>query len=76
MFSNCSAATPQHFFYAVSRQSVDTDQNIFHALSGKSEDILNALRAKSPIRLFGTHYLIILHAHRSWHVVLRDSVSY
>jgi hypothetical protein len=33
---------------------------IFHALSGKTEDIMNALRAKSPIRLTWTHYRIIL----------------
>ena len=33
---------------------------IFHAVSGKSEDIMNALRAKSPIRLSWTHYRIIL----------------
>lgn len=33
---------------------------IFHALSGKSEDILLSLTAKSPIKLTWTHYRIIL----------------
>ena len=47
-------------FYAVSRKSYDTDLDIFHAVSRKSEDIMNALRAKSPIRLTWTHYRIIL----------------
>ena len=41
-------------FYAVSRKSVDGNiENIFHAVSRKSENILNSLRAKSPIRLSG-----------------------
>jgi len=48
-------------FYAVSRKSDDgEEQNIFHAVSRKSENILQSLRAKSPIRLTWTHYLIIL----------------
>ena len=48
-------------FYAVSRKSVDGNiENIFHAVSRKSENILNSLRAKSPIRLSWTHYRIIL----------------
>ena len=33
---------------------------IFHALSGTSDDIMNALRSQSPIRLTWTHYRIIL----------------
>lgn len=48
-------------FYAVSRKSDDgEEQNIFHAVSRKSENILQSLRAKSPIRLTWTHYRIIL----------------
>jgi len=47
------------FFYAVSRKSYDTDLDIFHAVSRKS-DIFHALHAKYPIRLTWTHYRIIL----------------
>jgi predicted nuclease of restriction endonuclease-like (RecB) superfamily len=48
-------------FYAVSRKSDDgEEQDIFHAVSRKSENILQSLRAKSPIRLTWTHYRIIL----------------
>ena len=48
-------------FYAVSRKSVDGNiENIFHAVSRKSENIFHALRAKSPIWLSWTHYRIIL----------------
>lgn len=47
------------FFHAVSGQSIDLE-NIFHAMSGKSENILQSLTAKSPIRLSWTHYRIIL----------------
>ena len=48
-------------FYAVSRKSVDGNiENIFHAVSRKSENILNSLRSKSLIRLNWTHYRIIL----------------
>ena len=48
-------------FYAVSGKSDESIESyIFHALSGKSEDIMNALCAKSPIRLSWTHYRIIL----------------
>ena len=48
-------------FYAVSRKSVDGNiENIFHAVSRKSENILNSLRSKSSIRLNWTHYRIIL----------------
>lgn len=36
--------------------------NFFHAVSGKSveEQIVNALRSQSPVRLSWTHYRIIL----------------
>ena len=45
----------------MSRKSDDgEEQNIFHAVSRKSENILQSLRAKSPIRLTWTHYRIIL----------------
>ena len=61
------------FFHAVSRES-DNPENIFHAVIGKSEivnavssqlptmenNIMNALRSQSPIRLSWTHYRIIL----------------
>ena len=48
-------------FHAVSGKSDESIESyIFHALSGKSEDIMNALCAKSPIRLSWTHYRIIL----------------
>ena len=48
-------------FYAVSRKSVDGNiENIFHAVSRKSENILNSLHSKSSIRLNWTHYRIIL----------------
>ena len=47
------------FFHAVSGVSTDIE-NIFHALSGKSENILQAVTTKSPIRLSWTHYRIIL----------------
>jgi len=33
---------------------------IFHAVSGKSEDLMNALCSQSPLRLTWTHYRIIL----------------
>ena len=50
--------------HAVSAKSEETYMlNIFHAMSGTSLqdfDILNSLRAKSPIRLSWTHYRIIL----------------
>ena len=51
-------------FYAVSRKTSDTGQNIFYEASRKSEisitDILQSLTAKTPIRLTWTHYRIIL----------------
>ena len=47
------------FFHAVSGVSTDIE-NIFHAMSGKSENVLQTLTAKSPIRLSWTHYRIIL----------------
>ena len=68
-FYNCFP----NIFYAVSRKS-DNTENIFHAVSRKSEivnaessqlptienNIMNALRSQSPIRLSWTHYRIIL----------------
>lgn len=48
-------------FHAVSGKSGEgIESYIFHAVSGKTEDIMNALCAKSPIRLTWTHYRIIL----------------
>ena len=38
----------------------DDETNILQSLTAKSENIVNALRAKSPIRLTWTHYSIIL----------------
>ncbi len=61
-----------NIFYAVSgkygnilqsltAKSQDDDQsNILQSLTAKSENIMNALRAQSPIRLSWTHYSIIL----------------
>ena len=34
--------------------------NILQSLTAKSENIVNALRAKSPLKLSWTHYSIIL----------------
>lgn len=59
----------------MSGKSIDNlYDNIFHALRGKSGeyyDILNSLRAKSPIRLSWTHYRIILQENtdrgRAWY---------
>lgn len=49
------------FIYAVSGKSVEEDlDEIFHALRGKSENILDALIAQKPIHLSWTHYRIIL----------------
>ena len=49
------------FFHAVSGKSdKNIESYIFHALSGTSDDIMNALRSQSPIRLTWTHYRIIL----------------
>ena len=45
---------------AMSSQLPIANEGIFHALSGKSENILQSLTAKSPIRLSWTHYRIIL----------------
>ena len=39
-------------FHAVSGKSIDLD-NIFHAMSGKSENILQSVIVKSPIRYHG-----------------------
>ena len=38
----------------------DDQSNILQSLTAKSENIMNALRAQSPIRLSWTHYSIIL----------------
>ena len=49
------------FFHAVGGKSInEAIDEFFHAVSGKSENIVNALSAKSPIRLSWTHYRIIL----------------
>ncbi|MBO7589925.1 MAG: DUF1016 family protein [Bacteroidaceae bacterium] len=48
------------FFHAVSGKSINENEDFFHAVSGKNENIVNALRAKSPIRLSWTHYRIML----------------
>ena len=48
-------------FHSPRGKSIDEEiENIFHSLRGKSENILQSLRAKSPIRLTWTHYRIIL----------------
>lgn len=45
------------FFHAASGDSLESDTDyIFHALSGKSENIVNALRPQSTVRLSWTHY--------------------
>lgn len=45
---------------AASSQLPIANENIFHAVIGKSENILQSLIAKSPIRLSWTHFRIIL----------------
>ena len=47
-------------FYAVSSQLPIASESILQAVNGKSENILQSLTAKSPIRLSWTHYSIIL----------------
>ena len=48
-------------FHAASGESIESETvNIFHAVSGKSENIINALHSDEPIRLSWTHYRIIL----------------
>ena len=48
-------------FHSPRGKSIDEEiENIFHSLRGKSKNILQSLRAKSPIRLTWTHYRIIL----------------
>ena len=48
-------------FHSPRGKSIDEEiENIFHSLRGKSENILQSLRSKSPIRLTWTHYRIIL----------------
>lgn len=42
------------------KSSKKAAENILHAVSGKSENIVQALIAQSPIRLSWTHYRIIL----------------
>ena len=49
------------FFHAASGDSLESATDyIYHALSGKSENIVNALRPQSTVRLSWTHYRIIL----------------
>ncbi len=49
------------FFHAVGGESMENDMvHIFHAPSGKSDGVINALRPQSPVRLSWTHYRIIL----------------
>ena len=49
----------------------DEQLNILQSLTAKSANIVNALRAQSPIRLSWTHYSIILQennkAARDWY---------
>ena len=45
-------------FHPASGQTVD--ENIFHALSGKSEELLSSLTPTTPIRLSWTHYRTLL----------------
>lgn len=48
-------------FHSLRGKSIDDEiENIFHSLRGKSENIVQSLHAKSPIRLTWTHYRIIL----------------
>lgn len=48
-------------FNSLSRKfDENSNQNVFLALSGKSENIMNALHSSYPIRLSWTHYRIIL----------------
>ena len=48
-------------FHAVSgKLGYDDEGNMFHAMSGKSENIISALCSLYPIRLSWTHYRIIL----------------
>ena len=48
-------------FHSPRGKSIDEEiENIFHSLRGKSKNILQSLRAKSPLRLTWTHYRIIL----------------
>lgn len=61
------------FFHAVSGESGEIlEENILHALSGKTENIVNILCSQAPIRLSWTHYRIILQENkqeaRDWYV--------
>lgn len=61
------------FFHAVSGESDEIlEENILHALSGKTENIVNILCSQAPIRLSWTHYRIILQENkqeaRDWYV--------
>lgn len=48
-------------FHAVSGQSIGDEMiNIFHTVSGKSGNIIDAISSIDPIRLSWTHYRIIL----------------
>ena len=51
----------ENFSSIICRKSEEADEEeIFHAVSRKSENILQSVTAKSPIRLSWTHYRIIL----------------
>lgn len=60
------------FFHAASGEfGKKLEEYIFHALSGKTENILNTLYPKTPIHLSWTHYRIILQENseeaRNWY---------
>ena len=70
-FYAASRKSEEDIFYAVSRKSeivpsvtgksqADDPLNILQSLTAKSKNILNALRAQSPIGLSWTHYRVIL----------------
>ena len=51
----------ENILQSLTAKSQDDDEtNILQSLTAKSENIVNALRAQSPIRLTWTHYSIIL----------------
>ena len=55
------AGQSENILQSATAKSQDDDQsNILQSLTAKSENIVNALRAQSPIRLTWTHYSIIL----------------
>ena len=62
----------ENILQSATAKSQDDDQtNILQSLTAKSENIVNALRAQSPIRLTWTHYSIILQENnkdaRNWY---------